>query len=137
MIVELLGALAALDPAAAAAAAPAADASGFGEAFEFAKLIGGGGAATFALLAWQALRTERAARMAERKSEVEVRADRQRELDARLERIATVLARVEERTRNLIGPGDVAAGPAPRGARARTPVHGVRVAARKPTESDP
>lgn len=132
MIFALLAALA--DPGAAPATA---DPALGGELFELAKVLGGGGAVTFAVLAWQTLRTERAARLAERSSEVVVRADRQRELDARLDRIATTMARIEERTAFLTGQDPTPREPAPRGARARTPAHGVRVGLRKSTESDP
>jgi hypothetical protein len=118
---------------------PAPD-SELGGALELVKLLGTGGATTFAVLAWQALRHERRSRTDERERESRTRSERQRELDARLSRIETVLARLDERTGFLIGAElgpDPAPLPAPRRGRARTPAGGVRVPLpRKPTESD-
>lgn len=130
MIVELLVAL-----QAAAPPAPAAPDS-VDSLVELAKLLGTGGATTFALLAWQALRHERTARRDSAASEVKVRADRQRELDGRLERMGQLLARIEERTGYLVGEMMPAPTPPTRRERTRTPPGGVRTSARKPTESD-
>jgi hypothetical protein len=118
VIVELLAA--ATDPGAGA------------ELVELGKLLGAGGAGTFALLVWQQIRAERVARTERERVDVAERAARQQELDARLERLSTTLARLDERTAYLIalehGPG------APRGRRARTPGAGIPIAGRKPTE---
>jgi len=116
--------------------APAPSSSGaVGELLELAKLLGGGAAGTFALLAWQALRTERQ----HRRTDDTNRADRQRDLDARLERLATTLARLDERTQlltvQLLGPGPE--GKARRGGRAQTPVHGVPISPRREKPDDP
>lgn len=114
--------------------APAPSSSGtFGELLELAKLLGGGAAGTFALLAWQALRTERQ----HRRTDDTNRTDRQRDLDARLERLATTLARLDERTQllvgQLLGPGPESHKARRGGGRAATPAHGVPVA-RKPDD---
>jgi hypothetical protein len=126
LIVELL---AWFQPAAAAAAAPApaGDAGLVGQVLELGKLVGGGAAGTFALLAWQALRTERSTRDDASKRDERTRSERQRELDSRLERMGTTLARIDERTQILLG-GD----PAERRARRHaTPAHGIPIAAGK------
>jgi hypothetical protein len=106
-----------------------------GELLELAKLLGGGAAGTFALLAWQALRAERQ----HRRVDDTQRTDRQRDLDTRLERLATTLARVDERTgfltTHVLG-GDTR--PARRGGgRAQTPVHGVPLPAPTRKNDDP
>jgi hypothetical protein len=112
------------------APAAAADPGLGGELVELAKLLGGGAAGTFALLAWQALRSERSQRSDERERETTVRAERQRELDGRLERMATTLARIDERTQ-LLTHGER------RQRRLQTPPLGTPIGKRKATESDP
>jgi hypothetical protein len=112
--------------AGAAAAAADPEASTW---LELAKTLGGGAAGTFALLAWQALRTERTYR----KNDARQRGDRQRELDARLEHMGELLARIDERTRSAYLVGEESEPAVPR-KRTRTPVQGVRPLPRKPTE---
>ncbi len=88
-----------------------------------AKLIGNGGALTFAVLVWWELRADRRERREDRRGEAEAAGNERRDLAEAIGNLSATLTRLDERTAILVG--EMTPVDTPRPIRRVTPVRGV------------